>query len=155
MIKNIRAKSFKSVFSLTHSNEIEIKEILRGMNVRKKCQLKDIPTKIMEINGNIFASFIRLHFNYCIDNRGFFIYKINNGRQSNLEYGVPRSILFNIHLNDLFSNITNYAHDATPYVCYNSYYGPYYRNYNHQFLDCSSDLKTTTRKPTQESLIFC
>ena len=76
MIKNIRAKSFKSVFSLTHSNEIEIKEILRGMNVRKNCQLKDIPTKIMKINGNIFASFIRLHFNCCIDNRGFLqVYK--------------------------------------------------------------------------------
>ena len=47
-IKNIRAKSFKPVFSHTCTNEI-----IRGMNVRKNCQLKDVPTKMIQINANI------------------------------------------------------------------------------------------------------
>ena len=66
-IKNIREKNFKSVFSFTHTNEIEGKKIIRGMNVHKTCQLKDIPTKIIKMNSDIFANFICLHFNYCID----------------------------------------------------------------------------------------
>ena len=37
------------------------------MNVHKDCQLKDIPTKIIEMNAGIFANFIWLHFNFCID----------------------------------------------------------------------------------------
>ena len=37
------------------------------MNVHKTCQLNDIPTKIIKMNANIFAKFICLHFNYCID----------------------------------------------------------------------------------------
>ena len=36
------------------------------MNVHKPCQLKDIPTKIIKRNSDIFANFICLHFNYCI-----------------------------------------------------------------------------------------
>ena len=67
IVKNMRAKNFKSVFSHTHINEIEIREIIRGMNVNKTCQLKDIPTKIIKMNADIFANFIRLHFNYYID----------------------------------------------------------------------------------------
>ena len=37
------------------------------MNVQKICQLKDIPTKIIKINADIFPYFICLHFNLCID----------------------------------------------------------------------------------------
>ena len=65
-IKNIREKNFKSVFSFTHTNEIEIKKII-AMNVHKFCQLKDIRTKIIKLNSHIFANFICLHFNYSID----------------------------------------------------------------------------------------
>ena len=66
-IKNIRAKNFKSAFSFTHTNKIEIKKIIRGMNVHKTCQLKGIPTKIIKMNADILANFIYLHFSYCID----------------------------------------------------------------------------------------
>ena len=66
-IKNVRAKNFKSIFSLTHAIEIEIKKIIRGMNVHKTCLLKDIPTKVIKMNSNIFADLICLHFDYCID----------------------------------------------------------------------------------------
>ena len=76
-IKNIREENFKSVFSFTHTNEIEVKNIIRGMNVHKNCQLKDILTKIIKMNSDIFANFICLHFNYCIDT-GEFPQEFNN-----------------------------------------------------------------------------
>ena len=34
-IKNIREKNFKPVFTFTHTNEVEIKKIIRGMNVHE------------------------------------------------------------------------------------------------------------------------
>ena len=37
------------------------------MNIHNICQSKDIPTKIIKMNADIFANFICLHFNYCID----------------------------------------------------------------------------------------
>ena len=67
IIKNIRTENFKSVFSLTHINKIEIKKIIRDMKVHKNCKLKDIPTRIIKMNADIFANFICLHFNYFID----------------------------------------------------------------------------------------
>ena len=70
-IKNIREKNFKSVFSFTHTNEIEVKKIIRGTNIHKTCQLKVTPTKIIKMNSYIFANFICLHFNYCIDTGEF------------------------------------------------------------------------------------
>ena len=66
-IKNIRGKNFKSIFSFTHTSEIEIKKVIIGINVYKTWQLKDILTKIIKMNTDIFANFICLHFNYCID----------------------------------------------------------------------------------------
>ena len=68
---SIREKNFKSVFSFTHTNKIEVKKIIRGIKVHKTCQLKDIPTKIIKMNSDIFANFICLHFNYCIDTGEF------------------------------------------------------------------------------------
>ena len=41
------------------------------MNVHKTCQLKDIPTKIIKMNSDIFGNFNSLHFNYCIDTGEF------------------------------------------------------------------------------------
>ena len=41
------------------------------MNVHKTCQLKDIPTKIIKMNSDIFANFICLHFKYWIDTGEF------------------------------------------------------------------------------------
>ena len=36
------------------------------MNAHKTCPLKDIPGKIIEMNPDVFANFICIHFNYCI-----------------------------------------------------------------------------------------
>ena len=41
-IQNIRVKNFKSIFSFTRTNKIEIKKIIRGTNVHKTCQLEVI-----------------------------------------------------------------------------------------------------------------
>ena len=53
--------------SIQNINKVEIKKIMKGMNLHKTCQLKDIPTKIIKMNADIFANFICLHFSYCID----------------------------------------------------------------------------------------
>ena len=63
-IKNIKARKFKSVFSFTHTSEIEIKKNIRGMNVHETCHLKYIPTKIIMPT---FLVIFCLHFNYCMD----------------------------------------------------------------------------------------
>ena len=55
-IKNIRAKNFKSVFSIIHTNKIEIQNILRDMKVHRNCVFKDIPTKIINMNADIYAN---------------------------------------------------------------------------------------------------
>ena len=65
----MREKNFKSGFSFKHTNEIEIRKIIRGTNIHKTCQLKDIPTKII-LNEFllILSNFCEfLHFNYCVD----------------------------------------------------------------------------------------
>ena len=46
---------------------MESTKVNRSMNVHKTCQLKDITTKIIKMNSDIFANFICLHFNYCVD----------------------------------------------------------------------------------------
>ena len=65
-VKSIKAKIFKSEL-FTVLNKKDIEKIIRSMNVQKICQLKDIPTKIIKVNADIFPYFICLHFNLCID----------------------------------------------------------------------------------------
>ena len=66
-VKNIRAKKFAPVFSLTHAKEIETKKILKAWKCKTFAKLKDIPTKIIKMNADIFTNFVCLHFNFCID----------------------------------------------------------------------------------------
>ena len=63
-IKNMRAENFKY---LTNTKEIEYRKTIKGMNVHKTGQLKDIPSKIIKISVHVFANFICLHFDCCID----------------------------------------------------------------------------------------
>ena len=56
-MENIRAKNFKSVFSLTHTYYTYYKRHERNCDCDKTCQLKDnedIPTKIIKMNADIF-----------------------------------------------------------------------------------------------------
>ena len=56
---------------------MESTKVNRSMNVHKTCQLKDITTKIIKMNSDVFANFICLHFNYCI-NIGKFLQEFKN-----------------------------------------------------------------------------
>ena len=66
-IKNIKRKILNQFFLLHTLTKLKLNKIIRGMNLNKTCQLRDIPTKIIKMNANIFANFICLHFSYCID----------------------------------------------------------------------------------------
>ena len=41
-IKSLRAKTFKLVITITHSNKIGIQKYIRDMKTHKNCKLKDI-----------------------------------------------------------------------------------------------------------------
>ena len=105
-INNIREKNFKSVFSFTRTNKIEIKKIIRGMNVHKTCQLKDIPTKIIKMNSDIFANFICLHFNYCIDT-GEFLQEFKNADIIPVHKKKEKSDKTNYRLVSILPNLSN------------------------------------------------
>ena len=60
-IKNITAKNFKLVFSITHTNKIEIQKYIRNMKTHKNCKLKDILTKTIIMNADIFANLL-MHY---------------------------------------------------------------------------------------------
>ena len=55
-IKSLRAKTFELVITITHANKIGIQKYIRDMNTHKNCKLKDIPTKIIKMNADIFAN---------------------------------------------------------------------------------------------------
>ena len=65
-VVKIKQKEFNSIFSFKNTNENEFRKIIQNLNVRKTCQRRDIPTKIIKLNKDLFSSFICEHFNYCI-----------------------------------------------------------------------------------------
>ena len=65
-VVNIKQKEFNSIFSLKNTNENEVRKIIQNLNVRKTCQRRDIPTKIVKLNKDLLSSFICEHFNYGI-----------------------------------------------------------------------------------------
>ena len=79
-------------------------KVIRDLNSKKSCQTSDIPTKIIQLNSDIFSNVIFKHFNYCIDKGEFSsdlkhadifsIYKKNNKCEK--ENYSPASILSNL-----------------------------------------------------------
>ena len=65
-IKNIKSKKFNSTFSFENTYTDVVMKVINNLNVAKSFQINDIPTKIIKMNKDIFANFIRDHFNYCI-----------------------------------------------------------------------------------------
>ena len=65
-VVNIKQKEFNSIFSFKNTNENEVRKIIQNLNVRKTCQRRDIPTKIIKLNKDLLSSLICEHFNYCI-----------------------------------------------------------------------------------------
>ena len=65
-IKNIKSKKFNSTFSFENTYTDVVMKVINNLNVAKSFQINDIPTNIIKMNKDIFANFIRDHFNYCI-----------------------------------------------------------------------------------------
>ena len=65
-IKNIKSKKFNSTFSFENTYTDVVTKVINNLNVAKSCQINDIPTKVIKMNKDIFATFITDHFNYCI-----------------------------------------------------------------------------------------
>ena len=65
-IKNIKSKKFNSTFSFENTYTDVVMKVINNLKVAKSFQINDIPTNIIKMNKDIFANFIRDHFNYCI-----------------------------------------------------------------------------------------
>ena len=64
-VVNINQRELNSTFTFKHTNENEVRKIIKNLNVRKTCQDNDISTKIIKLNIDLFSSFICKNFNYC------------------------------------------------------------------------------------------
>ena len=65
-IKNIQSKKFNLTFSFENTYTDVVMKVINNLNVTKSCQINDIPTKVIKMNKDIFATFITDHFHYCI-----------------------------------------------------------------------------------------
>ena len=65
-VASIKPREFNSFFSLKSANENEVRKIIKNLSVRRTCQGKDIPTKVIKLNIDLFSCFICRHLNYCI-----------------------------------------------------------------------------------------
>ena len=74
---NIKKKNFESTFSFKKTTSKEVIKFIRNLNIRKSCQVADIPTKVIKLNSDILANFIYKPFNLCID-RGEFLNELKH-----------------------------------------------------------------------------
>ena len=65
-VVNIKQRKLNPNFTFKHTNENEVRKIIKNLNIRKPCQGSHIPTKIIKLNRDLFSSFICRNFNYCI-----------------------------------------------------------------------------------------
>ena len=70
-VTNIKNKDSESIFCFKETTPEEVVKVICNLNIRKSCQITDIPTKVIKLNLDILAKFIYRHFNYCIE-RGEF-----------------------------------------------------------------------------------
>ena len=64
-IKNSKSKKFNLTYSFENTYADVVMKVINNLNVAKSCQINDVPTKVIKMNKDIFANFIRDHFNYC------------------------------------------------------------------------------------------
>ena len=58
-IKNIKSKKFNSTSSFKNTYTDVVMKVINNLSVAKNCQLNDIPTKVIKINKDIFANFMK------------------------------------------------------------------------------------------------
>ena len=58
--------SIGSAFTFEITYPDVVMKIIINVSIGKRCQMYEIPTKVVNMNKVIFANFITDHFNYCI-----------------------------------------------------------------------------------------
>ena len=62
-IKNIKSKKFNSTFSFENTYTEVVMKVINNLNIAKTCQVNDISTKVIKMSKDLFANFIKEHFN--------------------------------------------------------------------------------------------
>ena len=70
-IVNIKRKDFDTSFPFRETNSNEVTKLIKTFNINKACQNTDIPTKIINSNADLFASYIFRNFNDCFEKAEF------------------------------------------------------------------------------------
>ena len=66
-IINIKKKKFDSILNFKKTSSTEVEKVINNLSIIKACQNDDIPTKVIEMNKDIFAGFVAKDFNKCVD----------------------------------------------------------------------------------------
>ena len=66
-IINIKKKKFDSILNFKKTSSTEVEKVINNLSIIKACQKDDIPTKVIEMNKDIFAGFVAKDFNKCVD----------------------------------------------------------------------------------------
>ena len=66
-ILNIKRKGFDKSFTFRETNTNKVIKLIKTLNINKACQNRDIPTKIIKSNADLFANYIFGNFNYCLE----------------------------------------------------------------------------------------
>ena len=65
-ITNIKSKKFDTNFTFRGTSSSEVIKLIKTLTVKKTSQKSDIPTKIVELNADIFGNFLYENFNCCL-----------------------------------------------------------------------------------------
>ena len=76
-IVEIQAKVLDSNFHSRKTSCSEFGKIVSNLNIKKYWKQDDIPTKIIQLNKDLIATFIVENFNFCID-QGEFPYELKH-----------------------------------------------------------------------------
>ena len=70
-VVKIKTKGLDSTFHSRKTSRNEVENIIGNLNMKKSCQQKDIPTKIIKLNKDLIAMFIAENFSSYIDEGEF------------------------------------------------------------------------------------
>ena len=70
-VVKIKTKGLDSTFHSRKTSRNEVENIISNLSMKKSCQQKDIPTKIIKLNKDLIAMFIAENFSSYIDEGEF------------------------------------------------------------------------------------